>query len=140
MMSISAKGSASKMGVTDTNPLVQIDQIFASHILPDLQKPVDGAVHPIIKVDAIKYVLTFRNQLANAVSVTMPLLLNHLKSQNYVLYTYAAICIEKNLTTKIGGTPMCPPELIEPLAQSLLQYLFYLIIRAGTTPAKLEEN
>jgi hypothetical protein len=38
--------------------------IFGQQVIPDLQSPVDGSlVHPIIKVDAIKYVLLFRSQV-----------------------------------------------------------------------------
>jgi len=37
--------------------------VFNENILPDLRAPVNGSVHPIIKVDALKYLLTFRNQV-----------------------------------------------------------------------------
>jgi len=39
--------------------------VFNENILPDLRAPVNGSVHPIIKVDALKYLLTFRNQVIN---------------------------------------------------------------------------
>jgi len=38
--------------------------VFNENILPDLRAPVDGSVHPIIKVDALKYLITFRNQVS----------------------------------------------------------------------------
>ena len=79
--------------------------MFANNILPDLNVPVNDAVHPIIKVDAIKYVITFRSKLTGIGNI-MPILMNHLTSDNYVVYTYAAICIEKILSTKLGDTFM----------------------------------
>ena len=39
--------------------------IFGTHVLPDLQLSVDGAIHPILKVDAIKYLLLFRSQVSD---------------------------------------------------------------------------
>lgn len=46
------------------NEFVPLGPIFSDHILPDLQSPIDS-VHPIIKVDVIKYVLLFRSIVIN---------------------------------------------------------------------------
>ena len=65
---------------------------FTSNIASYL---VDDA-SPILKTDAIKYIMTFRNQLTKEqLLTTLPLLENHLKHENTVVYTYAAITIEK---------------------------------------------
>jgi exportin-2 (importin alpha re-exporter) len=61
--SLSAKTLTNTFGATSTNEYIQILPVFAAHIIPDLEAPVDGAVHPIIKVDAIKYLMVFRNQV-----------------------------------------------------------------------------
>ena len=37
--------------------------MLESQILPDLQGGVDAGIHPIIKVDAIKYLMLFRSQV-----------------------------------------------------------------------------
>lgn len=50
-------------GATSTNEHIPILQVFQEHIIPDLQQAVDGSIHPIIKVDAIKYLMIFRNQV-----------------------------------------------------------------------------
>lgn len=59
---LSAKTLTANSGATSTNEYIQILPVFAEHIIPDLQQPVDGSIHPIIKVDAIKYLMIFRNQ------------------------------------------------------------------------------
>jgi exportin-2 (importin alpha re-exporter) len=52
-----------QFGATQTNELIPTLPVFVSHIVPELQKPIDGSIHPIIKVDAMKYLLLFRNQV-----------------------------------------------------------------------------
>ena len=49
------------------NEFVPLGPIFSDHILPDLQSPIDS-VHPIIKVDVIKYVLLFRSIVINMIT------------------------------------------------------------------------
>lgn len=71
-------------------------------MLVDLQSNVNSEL-PILKVDAIKYVYTFRNQLTKEQLLTVfPLLVKHLESSNYVVYTYAAIAIERILFIRQG--------------------------------------
>ncbi|KAJ3086862.1 Exportin-2, partial [Quaeritorhiza haematococci] len=139
MMSLSAKGQVAQFGATQLNEYVQIAPIFEAHVLPELQTAVNGAVHPIIQVDAIKYLMIFRSQLGN-LSAVIPLLAEHLTASNYVVYTYAAICIEKILTTKKDAAFIFTPETMQPFAQTLLTRLFLLLDRAGKVPQKLAEN
>lgn len=61
--SLSAKTITAHGGATSTNEYIQILPVFTAHIIPDLEAPVDGAIHPIIKVDAIKYLMIFRTQV-----------------------------------------------------------------------------
>jgi hypothetical protein len=51
-----------QQGVTTTNPNVDIVQWFAENIYRDLQVGA-GDVHPVLQVDAIRYLYTFRNQV-----------------------------------------------------------------------------
>ena len=51
-----------QQGVTSTSALVKVVDWFAEHVLGDLQA-APGAVHPILQVDAIRYLYTFRNQV-----------------------------------------------------------------------------
>jgi exportin-2 (importin alpha re-exporter) len=66
---LSAKTMTVSSGATSTNEYIPIMSVFSSHIIPDLQQPVDGALHPIIKVDAIKYLMIFRQQVIHLVTV-----------------------------------------------------------------------
>ena len=108
-------------------------QFLQQHIVPELQ---DTNVNdkPILKADAIKFTTTFRNQVSitivltaapelfstiqievQAVTHLMPLLINHLGSNEFVVRSYAAGCIEKVLSVKVG-TP-APPQcssLLDP--------------------------
>jgi exportin-2 (importin alpha re-exporter) len=51
-----------QQGVTATNPNVDIVQWFAENIYSDLQVGA-GGVNPVLQVDAIRYLYTFRNQV-----------------------------------------------------------------------------
>lgn len=137
--SIAAKGNVTNAGVTSTNLLVDVVSFFAQNVAPDL---VTDKVHPILEVDAIKYIHTFRNQLTKEQLVdAFPLLSTRLLSPEYVVYTYAAITIEKilSLRNQGGSTMMFEKTDIAPVAQSLLGNLFFLIMK-GNTPEKIAEN
>ncbi|KAJ3054316.1 importin-alpha export receptor [Rhizophlyctis rosea] len=144
IMSLSAQSSTVQAGATKTNEFVPILPVLETQVLPDLQVGGEGGIHPIIKVDAIKYLVLFRSQLDKQVlSQIFPALLQHLGSDNYVVYTYAAICIEKILGMKVesGGRRvlMFNQEDVAPVAQALLTRLFQLI-EGGKTPEKVAEN
>ena len=47
--------------MTATNPNVNVVQWFADNIFGDLQAGASG-VHPVLQVDAIRYLYTFRYQ------------------------------------------------------------------------------
>lgn len=125
-------------GATQTNEYIQILPIFVSHILPELSAL--GQSHPIITVDAIQFLMVFRSQLSKEQLLqVLPLLGNQLGSSQYVVYTFAAVCIEKILATKVQGAFMFTHEDVASFAQPLLSRLFTLI-ESGKTPQKLAEN
>lgn len=138
--SIAVKGVVTNEGATSINPLVDVVAFFAQNVAHDLVK---NDVHPILKVDSIKYIHTFRNQLTKEQLIDgFPLLSASLKSSEYVVYTYAAITIEKILAVRNRSDPnktMFEKSDIGPVAQDLLSNLFALILK-GTTPEKLAEN
>ena len=93
------------IGVTSTNVLVDVVKFFLDNIANDLATTTTtttttntGAtsVHPILQVDAIKYIYIFRNQLTKEqLMMTLPRLIDHLDiKSNPVVYTYSAITIE----------------------------------------------
>jgi hypothetical protein len=49
-------------GVTATNALVDVVKFFSDNVFEDLQA-ASGSVHPILQVDAIRFLYTFRNQV-----------------------------------------------------------------------------
>ena len=60
--SIAIKGTVSAIGVTSTNLLVDVVDFFTRHVAANLVAPFES-VHPILKVDAIRYLYTFRSQV-----------------------------------------------------------------------------
>ena len=79
---------------------MDVVQFFSEHILADLQA-TPGTVHPLLQVDAIRFLHTFRTQLTKEQLLgVLPMLVQHLGSDNYVCYTYAAIAIERILFIK----------------------------------------
>lgn len=137
---IAAKGTATAShGVTSTNPLISITDFFQNHLAADLVSQ-DGA-HPILKVDAIKYLYLFRSIITKEQwQEVLPLLVNHLASSNYVVYTYAAIAVERALyLTDAQGQPIIAPAGITPLAKDLLEHIFQLI-QKDPAPQKVQEN
>lgn len=56
---------------------------------------------PVLKADAIKYVMTFRTVLPSEIVVsTLPQLMRHMTSESAVVHTYAACAFEKILIMK----------------------------------------
>ena len=144
--SIAATGAVTaSQGVKSTNPLVDVIEFFQNNIASDLVS--DDAVEPILQVDSIKYLYTFRTQMSrDQWRDVFPLLVRHLASSDYVVYTYAAIAVERVLALVDDiRRPIVEKENVAPLAKDLLEHLFKLIekdniadkIQAAT---RLQEN
>ncbi|KAI8659456.1 hypothetical protein LRP88_06023 [Fusarium phalaenopsidis] len=139
-LSVAAKGAVTAaQGVKTVNPLVNVVEFFEQHIAQDLIN--SEGVEPISKVDAIKYLYTFRSQLSKEQwTVALGPLIQNLNSDNYVVYSYAAIAVERVLfLADDAGNAMFPRADIEPFAKDLLGHLFKLIEKESS-PAKLQEN
>lgn len=137
---IAAKGVAtSSHGVTATNNFVSITDYFQQNLAADLIS--EDGVHPILKVDAIKYLYTFRSIITKEQwQQVLPVLVKHLASSNYVVYSYAAIAMERALfLSDAQGQPVIPPSEITPLAKDLLEHIFQLI-QKDPAPQKVQEN
>lgn len=52
----------SQQGVTSTNSRINVVDFFSNNVFQDLQAS-EGTVHPILQVDAIRFLNTFRNQV-----------------------------------------------------------------------------
>ncbi|PGH09936.1 hypothetical protein AJ79_05552 [Helicocarpus griseus UAMH5409] len=137
---IAAKGVATAShGVTSTNSLVNITDFFQNHLATDLV--TESGVQPILKVDAIKYLYAFRSLITKEQwQEVLPLLVKHLGASEYVVYTYAAVAVERVLFLTDGkGQPVIPPASITPLAGDLLEHIFRLIEK-DPAPQKIQEN
>jgi len=139
-LAIAAKGTVTAaQGVKTVNQYVDVVDFFQKHVAQDLI--ADEGVEPISKVDAIKYLHNFRSQLTKEQwQAAFNPLIKNLGSSNYVVYTYAAIAVERVLyLTKDDGQHLFSRADIEPFAKDLLQHLFVLVEK-DTSPAKLQEN
>lgn len=138
--SIAAKGAVTtSQGVKSVNELVNVLEFFQANIAKDLM--LDSDVEPILQVDAIKYLYTFRSQITREQwHDAFPLVVKQLGSSDYVVYTYAAIALERVLAlTDDSKQPAISPADVKPLSAQLLQHLFQLI-EGNPEPAKLQEN
>ncbi|KAI4282163.1 MAG: hypothetical protein L6R38_003143 [Xanthoria sp. 2 TBL-2021] len=138
--SIAAKGAVTtSQGVKSVNELVNIIDFFQANVAADLLS--DSDVEPILKVDAIKYLYMFRSQITREQwRDAFPLVVKHLGSPEYVVYTYAAIALERVLAlTDRSKQSVIEPADVTPLSAQLLEHLFQLIER-NPEPPKLQEN
>ncbi|CCE65909.1 hypothetical protein TPHA_0N01280 [Tetrapisispora phaffii CBS 4417] len=138
---VAVNGNITSSGVSSTNQLVDVVDFFTKHIISDLTGSVP---HPIILVDAIKYIYVFRNQLTKAQLVDiMPILAKLLNSDEYVEYTYAAILIERILSMResiSSSTLIFNKSDLSGSSELLLSNLLSLVLRSNTSPEKLAEN
>ena len=108
MIALSVKGATQKLGATQTNQLINLQDFFASSVLPELQAAAaggGGTSQPILLADSVKFVTTFRNQLPREMYETvLPLLLSLLTHRAPVVHTYAANAIERMLAVREPGS------------------------------------
>ncbi|KAF2397121.1 Cse1-domain-containing protein [Trichodelitschia bisporula] len=137
---IAMKGTVTAgQGVKSINPGVDVLRFFQDNIAEDL---AGSSVHPILQVDSIKYIYIFRSQLTQQYwHAAFPLLVQHLNSSNYVIYTYAAIAVERALFLSNQETkePIIPKADVVAMSKDLLQHLFKLITK-DVAPEKVQEN
>ncbi|KAG2356783.1 CAS/CSE protein [Suillus spraguei] len=123
-------------GVTSTNALVDVVKFFSEHVYQDLRASA-GSIHEILYVDAIRFLLTFRNR--DQLLSVLPLLVRHLNADHYVTYTYAAITIDRILFIKKGTQLLFSQADIHDIAADLLNALLSKI-EAASLPEKVAEN
>ena len=143
---ISAKGSiTSREGVKSINDRVNVVEFFQANIANDLVN--DDGVETLLKVDAIKYLYIFRSQFDRTQwAVALPLVVQHLGSSHYIVYTYAAIAVERVLAlTDSSGKPVVDRDFVKSHAKDLLEHLFRLIEKdvgpdGVQSATKIQEN
>ncbi len=136
---IGARGFTEAFGVTRVNPLLNLSEFFSTNVLTDLQSSNEG-LHPLIKLEAIKFVTQYRNQLEKTdLARTLPLLLHHLESKNYIIHTYAALAVERILAVKRGGEAFISSTDLSVIVGKMLVTILALIFNHRTLD-KMCEN
>ena len=138
--SVAAKGTVTaSQGVKSTSNSVNVIEFFQTNIAKDLIS--DVSVEPILKVDAIKYLYTFRSQITtDQWHDACHLLVKHLGSSDYTVYTYAAIALERVMAlTNEAKQPVVSQANVQSMSDQLLEHLFGLVEK-HLAPEKIQEN
>lgn len=136
--SLAARGSTQKHGATQISSLVNLDDFYTAHILPELQDR-DLNQFPVLKADALKYVMVFRSQLnAALVLPSIPNLVSLLRAPSVVVHSYAAMAIEKLLIVRSCSdqTPLVKGSDLAGVANELFSNLLHCL----TLPASQENE
>jgi len=124
VLALTIRGKTGALGATKTNQLVNINDFFAAQVLPELQSPRINET-PILKADAIKFVITFRSLLPKETCVGIfPALITLMGSEYNVVHSYAATAIERMLSLKDNGQLRFNPVDLNAFLQPLLEKLF----------------
>ncbi|KAJ3103005.1 importin-alpha export receptor [Phlyctochytrium planicorne] len=156
VMALAAKSFSvqSEAGITKLNELIDPIPIFGFHVLPVLKDVSSPKIRDVIRVDALKFVTTFRAQFTKEqIFEIIPYILQHLQARNIVVACYAAVTLERLLLLKQNAVPMyvlcfydrlneCSLSRgdVKPWAQQAFTALFELISRNGNAPEKISEN
>ncbi|XP_015789619.1 exportin-2 [Tetranychus urticae] len=124
---LSVKGSTVRTGTTQTSELVNIVEFYTNVIKQDLDD-TNPDYPPVLKADALKYIMTFRNQLPleELIVPALPTIIAHLASPNIVVHSYAAHAIERLLTMREGSSNVARIKVsyIQNLVTPLISGLF----------------
>ncbi|XP_076462956.1 exportin-2-like [Babylonia areolata] len=130
--SLASKGKTQKQGVTQTSELVNVMDFYQGQILTDLQS-TEINKNPILKADAIKYLMVFRSQVPREVLVaSLPHLMRYLTADSFVVHTYAAHTIERIFMVRTGGVAAITVDDVKPFATDLLVNLFGAMNKEGS--------
>uniref|UniRef100_A0A672NX40 Exportin-2 n=1 Tax=Sinocyclocheilus grahami TaxID=75366 RepID=A0A672NX40_SINGR len=132
--SLASKAQTQKHGITQANELVNLCEFFVNHILVDLKSP-NVNEFPVLKADAIKYVMTFRSQLPKEQLLeAVPLLVAHLQTESIVQHTYAAHSLERIFTMRgANNATLITPAEMAPFTEQLLNNLFKALAIPGSS-------
>lgn len=131
--SLASKKTTAKHGTTEASDMVNLVDFFNSQIAQDLSSNIDEI--PVLKADAIKYVITFRSVLPRDILLNaFQPLVALLRSKSNVVHSYAACAIDKLAMVKNpgGGAPFSSQELL-PLRDILFTNLFDALTLPGSS-------
>ncbi|PIO60623.1 Cse1 protein, partial [Teladorsagia circumcincta] len=96
---IASKTETAKSGATSTSQLINVADYYAGQVRGHLSANIDDM--PILKADALKFVVTFRNQLPAEVLVEVIQAADRLLTSRFtILHKYAAFAVDKLLLVK----------------------------------------
>ncbi|KAG6994024.1 carbon-nitrogen hydrolase [Physcia stellaris] len=139
-ISIAVKGTVTtSQGAITTYPFANIIDFFEKNIAHDFLS--DAGVEPILKVGSIKYLYLFRSQISQQQwQSVFPILVEHLMSPDYVVYSYSAMCLERVMALRNSNNePVISQSTVQEQSARLLEQLFRLI-EIKPDAAKLQEN
>lgn len=126
--SLASRGGTQKLGVTQTSHLVPLPQFCEQQILPELERQNINEL-PVLKADALKFLMTFRTVLGPQAMITcMPQLVRHLTAENIVVHSYAACAIERILQMRGADNNIAITIThLQPIGNELLNGLFAVL-------------
>lgn len=129
---LASKGGTQKHGVTQASQLVPLPQFCQSDIIPELERP-DVNEMPVLKADALKFLMTFRTMLGAQIVATIPQVVRHLHSDSFVVHSYAACNLEKMLIMKdASGNPIVTQDILAPLGEAVIGGLFTALTKPNS--------
>lgn len=129
---LASKGATQKHGVTQASQLVPLPQFCQTEIIPELER-ADVNEMPVLKADALKFLMTFRTVLGQQIITTIPQVVRHLQSDSFVVHSYAACNLEKMLIMKdAAGNPLITQEVLAPYAEAVVGGLFTALTKPNS--------
>lgn len=131
--SMAVKAQTAKLGTTQTSSLVNVVDFYQEFIAPDLCNE-NLTEFPVLKADAIKYLMVFRNQLPkHMILQSLPHVVRLLLAPSYVVHTYAANAIDKFFTMKDPqGKAVITAADVAHTSEQLLKNLFQSFTHPGS--------
>ncbi|KAK0395016.1 hypothetical protein QR680_001065 [Steinernema hermaphroditum] len=134
---MASKGSTHKHGVVSTSNLVNVGDFYTQYVREDIIG-TNTQIHPILRADAIKYVVTFRSMLPiEAVAEAMQQtnenqgVIGLLRTDDPLLHQYAAHAIERLL---------CMKQNIFNASNTQVAVLIDLLVKASQSPRVLNTH
>ncbi|XP_050045911.2 exportin-2 [Dermacentor andersoni] len=131
--SMAVKAQTAKLGTTQTSSLVNVVDFYQEFIAPDLHNE-NLTEFPVLKADAIKYLMVFRNQLPkHMILQSLPHVVRLFLAPSYVVHTYAASAVDKFFTMKDPhGKAVIVAADIGHISEQLLKNLFQSFAHPGS--------
>lgn len=131
--SLASRGGTQKHGITHASELVPLPQFCQQHIIPELERQNVNEL-PVLKSDALKFVMIFRSLLGpQTIVACIPHLIRHLQAESVVVHSYAACAIEKILIMRDDSNSLLVTStVLAPFTNDLLGGLFGTLALAGS--------